>query len=224
MKRFVNFFAPAVMMFSLLAPVLTSPVRAAKVGVASQAIENARPDKEETAWGRVVADAVKAAARADVALLNAGALNKGTLQGGAVEDAEVSALLAFPDDDVVSLSLSGAQLRAALEYAVKDAPTGSSRFLQSSGLTATYDVSRPSGDRVSNLRVKNRDVADGDTFTVAMPLGLAKGGAGFYTVWDEAQSKTAKSAGVSLSGAIARFFGARDELAPDDKARLKSAR
>ncbi len=223
MKRFLAVFAPAMMMMSLAA-IVAFPAQAAKVGRASQAFANARPDKEETAWGRLAADAIKAAARSDVALLNAGALNKGTLESGAVEDSEVAALLAFPDDDVVTLSLSGAQLRAALEYAVKDAPTASSRWLQSAGLTATYDASRPSGNRITDLRVKGREVGDGDAFSVAMPMGLAQGGAGFYTVWDEAKSKTAKSAGVSLSGAVANYFGARDELAPDAKARLKKAR
>lgn len=223
MKRFFALSTLALMLFSVAA-VSPHPAHAAKVGRASENFDNARPDKEETAWGRLVADAMKSAARADVALLNAGALNKGALQSGTVEDSEISDLLAFPDDDVVTLSLTGAQLRAALELAVKDAPTASTRWLQSAGLTATYDASQAAGDRIANLRVKNREVADDDTFSVAMPLGLAKGGAGFYAIWNEAQSKTAKSANVSLSGAIARYFGARDEITPETKARLKPKR
>ncbi len=211
---------PAVVLTAGVVALAVLPAQAAPAGKASAAFDNARPDKGETAWGRLAADAVRSAARADVALLNAGAFNRGTLPAGPVEAAGVNALLAFPDDDMVVLTLSGAQLRAALEYAVKDYPTASPRFLHTAGLSATFDARAPANSRLVRLRVAGREVADADSFAVAMPRGLAQGGAGFYTVWSEAQAKAARRAGVSVSAAVINFVTARGEIVPDEKARL----
>lgn len=196
------------------------PAWAAPVGKATAAFDNARPDKGETAWGRLAADALRSATRADVALLNAASLNRGALRAGPIEAEAIAALLAFPDDEVVTMTLSGAQLRAALEYAVKDYATPSPRFLHSAGLTATFNARAPANSRLASLRVNGREVADADSFTVAMPRGLAQGGAGFYTVWSEAQAKAARRAGVSVSAAVTSFVSSRGEIAPDDKVRV----
>jgi hypothetical protein len=76
---------------------------------------------------------LKSSARADLALVNAGALNRGTLAEGDINADAIATLLAFPDDEVVTLTITGAQLRAALERAVQAYPTGSSAWLHGAG-------------------------------------------------------------------------------------------
>jgi len=44
--------------------------------------------------------------------VNAGALTRGALAEGEIEGDAVNALLAFPDDEVVTMTISGAQLKA----------------------------------------------------------------------------------------------------------------
>jgi 2',3'-cyclic-nucleotide 2'-phosphodiesterase (5'-nucleotidase family) len=194
-----------------------APVGAATLGRASAPFDNARPDRGETAWGRLVADALRSAGKADIALVNAASLRKGTLNAGDVSDDEVNALLAFPGDDVVTISISGAQLRAALERAVQAYPTGSSAFLHGSGFTAQFNTQSPTNERLTLLRIGGREVRDTDSIRAAMPQPLAQGGSGYFTIWN---ADKATPAGVSVAGAVARYILSRGEVSPDNAPRL----
>lgn len=213
MKRFPFFFP--VLLLTLL--VAFAPAHAASYGRARSAFENTRPDKNETAWGRLVADAIRESARADIALLNAAALRKGTLAAGEIGDEQINALLAFPDDDVVTITISGAQLRAALERAVQAYPTGSTAFLHGSGFSAQFNAQAPTNERLTLLRIAGREVRDGDSIRAAMPMGLAQGGSGYFTIWN---ADKAARADVSLAMAVGDYVQARSEISPDKAARL----
>jgi 2',3'-cyclic-nucleotide 2'-phosphodiesterase (5'-nucleotidase family) len=197
-----------------------STVQAAPVGRASAAFDNARPDKSETAWGRLVADALKSSVRADLALVNAGALNRGTLAEGDINSDAIATLLAFPDDEIVTLTITGAQLRAALERAVQAYPTASSAWLHGSGFAATFNTQASTNRRITLVRVNGREVQDDDSFSVAMPISLAKGGAGYFTIWNDPGAKSAKRSGTSLSEAVMQYIRGRGTVSPDDTARL----
>ena len=134
--------------------------------------------KNETAFGRLVADALRNATNADIALVNAGAFKSGTLKAGDVSAAQINALLAFPNDGVGTVTLSGEQLRAALERAVQAYPTGTTAFLHGSGFSAGFNTQAPTNQRLTMLRVNGREVQNDDSFSVAMPTPLAEGGTG----------------------------------------------
>lgn len=211
-------WVPALLLALVLLPVHEAAAQV--VGKAAGDFPNQRPGKGETTWGRLVADSVRATGGADIALINAGALRPGTLSSGPVEVADINALLAFGDDEVVTLSLSGAQLRAALERAASAYPTVSTGFLHVSGLTATFDPNAPPGRRVGNILVRGRAVGDQDTFAAAMPFSLSEGAAGYFNIWSGAQSKRA---GVSLRDSISNFFRAKGEVSPDNNQRFGAA-
>lgn len=190
---------------------------AQSVGRASADFLNLKPNRQETAWGRLVADAVKSAGKADLALINAGALRSGTLEAGEVGADDIAALLSFGEDNVVTLSLSGAQIRAALERAASAYPTGSPAFLHCAGLSAAFDANAPSGKRVSAVRVAGRALDDGVTYATAMPVSLAEGAAGYFNIWSGAQ---ARPSNIDLQGAVADAFRAQKEIAPVDTVRF----
>jgi 2',3'-cyclic-nucleotide 2'-phosphodiesterase (5'-nucleotidase family) len=204
------FFALAFLFFTLAA-------NAATLGRATAAFDNARPDRGETAWGRLVADSIRSAAGADIGLVHAAALQRGTLAAGEVTDASVNALLAFPGDDVVTITITGAQLRAALERAVQAYPTGSSAFLHGSGFSAQFNTQADMNQRLTLLRINGKEVRDDDSIRAAMPQPLAQGGSGYFTIWN---AEKAKRAGVSVSGAIAKYIRAHGEIAPVATPRL----
>jgi 2',3'-cyclic-nucleotide 2'-phosphodiesterase (5'-nucleotidase family) len=221
MKTKFSFLKICMLSTALVATgVLATAVQAAAVGRAAAAVDNARPDRGETAWGRLVADAMKAAVRADLALVNAGALNRGSLAQGEVESDAINTLLAFPDDEVVTLTITGAQLRAALERAVQTYPTGSSAWLHGAGFNATFNTQASTNRRITMVRVRGREVQDDDSFTVAMPVSLARGGAGYFTIWTDAGARGAKKSGTSLSEAVAQFIRGRGSVSPDSTVRL----
>jgi 2',3'-cyclic-nucleotide 2'-phosphodiesterase (5'-nucleotidase family) len=205
---------------TLSGALMPSVVQAAPVGRAAATFDNARPDKAETAWGRLVADALKSSARSDLALVNAGTLNRGTLAEGDINAGAIANLLAFPDDEVVTLTITGAQLRAALERAVQAYPTGSSAWLHGAGFTAEFNTQASTNRRITMVRVRGREVQDDDSFTVAMPISLAKGGAGYFTIWNDPGAKNAKRSGTSVSGAVTQYIRGRGTVSPEGTARL----
>lgn len=190
---------------------------AAPLGRATADFDNARPQKNETAFGRLAADAIRAATGADAALINAGALKAGVLRAGDVSSAQISALLTFPADEVATITITGAQLRAALERAVQAYPTGSPAFLHGSGYTATFNTQAPTNERLTMLRINGREVQNGDSVTVAMPMPLVSGNSGYFTIWPNAKAIQTK---ISLADAIGDFIKTRGSVAPDTAPRL----
>lgn len=193
------------------------PAHAAALGTATADFENAKPDKGETAWGRLVADALRAEAHADIALVNAGALKRGTLKAGAVDSANVDALLTFGDDDIVTITLTGAQLRAGLERAVQSYPDGSVAFLQGSGFSATFNPGAPVNRRLTQVRAKGHDVDNKETFKVALPVSLAEGSAGYFTIW---KGTDAQRTGSTLRKTVTDHIRGQKEITPSGDARL----
>ena len=191
----------------------------AKIGRATADFPNARFDRGETAWGRLVADALRSTAKADIALVNAGTLESGTLRAGNVSRDSIAALLSFGDDNVATIQINGAQLRQALERAVGAYSTGSPAWLHLSGATATFNASAKSGSRITSLRVGGREVRDSDSFTVAMPVGLAEGGSGYYKAWNKA---AVNDLGLTLTQAVINYVRAHREISPDNTARVNS--
>jgi 2',3'-cyclic-nucleotide 2'-phosphodiesterase (5'-nucleotidase family) len=187
------------------------------VGVAKADFDNSRPDKTETDWGRLVADATRVAAQADIALVFSGALRRGSLRAGPIESTAVNALLSFGDDEVVSLTITGAQLRAALERAVQAYPDSSPAFLHCAGFVAAFNAQAPTNRRVTMVRFQGREVENRDTLTVAMPISLAQGAAGYFTIW---KGEAAKGAGTSMSGAVIDYIRERNAVTPDDTPRF----
>lgn len=194
-------------------------MQAAPVGKAAADFDNSRPDKSETDWGRLVADATRAAAQADIAIVYSGALRRGTLKAGPIEAAAVNALLSFGDDDIVSLTISGAQLRAALERAVQAYPDSSPAFLHCAGFVASFNAQAPTNRRVTMVRFQGREVENRDTLTVAMPVSLAQGAAGYFTIW---KGEAAKQAGTTMSGAVIDYIRERGTVSPDDTPRFSA--
>lgn len=198
---------------------LARPMRvgAQPVGRASADFPNLRANKTETPFGRLVADAILARSGANCALVNAGALKSGTLGAGPIENGDLEALLSFSEDDIATLSLSGAQLKAALERGASVYPTGSPAFLQVAGLRARFDSGSPPGKRVSAVFVGGKPLDESATYSVAMPSSLAEGAAGFFNIWNGAQKK---ATGANLIQDLGAFIGGKGDVSPDGAARF----
>lgn len=197
----------------VLATIAASPSRAA-LGRATADFENSKPNKSETAWGRLTTDAMRVAAGSDVALINAGALRSGTLRAGAIEQEAIDALLNFGDDDVVTLTVTGAQLREALERAVREYPTSDVAFLHGSGLSVSFN-GRGGPPRIVSLRVGGREVGAGDSLRIAMPVSLANDA--YFNVWNNAGRQSAR---VKVRQAIANYIVQRKTISPEGATRI----
>ena len=205
----------------VLATMVTARVALAQtLGRATADFSNLRPNKAETAFGRLAADALRATGKADVAFINAGALRPGTLESGDIEREDLVKLLAFGEDKIVSVTLTGAQLHAALERAASIYPTASPAFLQVAGLTATFDANAAVGSRVSRINVGGSELSDAKTYRAAMPVSLAQGAAGYFNIWNGAQSSPTD---VQMIDALGGYIRGQKEVAPESTTRFGPA-
>src|SRR5437588_9596010 len=107
--------------------VLSAP--AAPVQLQS-ALRGDRSRSSESELGNLVADALRAATGADIALVAAGELREASLPPGNVTPEQLKALLVSAEEPVTVLSLNGATIRSALEVGVDLYPRKNKAFLQ----------------------------------------------------------------------------------------------
>jgi len=142
--------------------------------------------RRESMVGNLVSDAMRAGTGADVALLNSGTLRlEDVIQPGPISNHQLEALFPFADQTrVVTFPLSGAGLRRLLEHGVSRGVFGTGGYLQISGLSFTFDPSRPSGRRVVGdlRRSSGRALAAGDSVRVALGVYSACEGGDGYSV------------------------------------------
>ena len=130
------------------------------------------PDAGEYPLGNLLVDAFRSAAGADAGLLNNGAIRR-PLPAGQVTYGMLYELQPF-QNAVVRQTVTGAQLRAALEVGLDDQGRPNAHV---SGLVVTYDPAAPRGSRIREIRREDgRVVTDADRLTLGLPEFVATGG------------------------------------------------
>jgi 2',3'-cyclic-nucleotide 2'-phosphodiesterase (5'-nucleotidase family) len=137
------------------------------------------PDKDAFGPAQTAADLVREAAGADVAFLPAGLM----FRDFAGED--LGKLVKYPAETLHVSRLSGEQIEAALNRSISLYPSPNSGFLQVSGLEVTFDPGKPAGSRVVSVTVGGKPLDPKADYQVAMPISLARGGYGYFNVWDK---------------------------------------
>ncbi|MBL8059495.1 MAG: 5'-nucleotidase C-terminal domain-containing protein [Chthonomonas sp.] len=137
------------------------------------------PELESHSPSQAAADALREAAGADMAFLAAGMVKP------LASVSDLSQLLVYPTDTLSVVKLSGAQIRLALERSVSLVPLPSSAFLQISGLEVAFSKSAPVDKRITDVSVGNSKLDGSKVYTVAMPTTLARGGLGYFKVWNK---------------------------------------
>jgi 2',3'-cyclic-nucleotide 2'-phosphodiesterase (5'-nucleotidase family) len=153
---------------------------AACLALACCALAPAQSKAETEAFSpaQAAADVLRDAAGADGAFLAAGMI-KSTFQ----QD-NLATLLEFPNDEIVVVALTGAQIKQAFERSVSLYPQPNSSFLQISGFEVTFSPSAPPNSRVKSATAGGAPIEDGKSYTIAMPVTLARGGYGYFKIWD----------------------------------------
>src|SRR5207245_4297938 len=141
------------------------------VGVRRYAL---RREGGEYGLGRLLADAYRNMARADVGLVNNGGIRT-ELPAGVVTYGDLFAVTPF-QNRLVRVAVPGRVLRDALEHAL----AGDRPDAHVSGLEVWYDPRRPAGRRVQKVKLQDgRDLDAGATYTLAVADFVADGGSGF---------------------------------------------
>jgi 2',3'-cyclic-nucleotide 2'-phosphodiesterase (5'-nucleotidase family) len=137
---------------------------------------------QETAVGNLIADAMRVQGKADAAVMNGGGIRAGKMYapGSDITRRDVLAELPF-GNRLVTIEISGRDLRRALENGVSQLPQSSGRFPQVSGIAIEVDHARPPGDRITAMRVAGAPLDPDRTYRVATNDFLARGSDGYVT-------------------------------------------
>ncbi|MFO8081682.1 MAG: 5'-nucleotidase [Armatimonadota bacterium] len=190
-------------------------------GTTNADLTSANAQRAETSFGDLAADGLADAAGTTIAFVPAVSFKSGTIPAGPVTEQLVADLLTQPTETWAVVSLSGAELRDALERSVSRAPQPNAGFLQVSGVVMTYDPEEPRNSRIVNLTVSGEDVQANRNYEVAMPLSLAKGGSGYFTIFGE--DDIVRTGADEMAEAIVRFVDRRGTVSYTGQGRINVA-
>lgn len=134
----------------------------------------------ETSFGDLVADALRAATGAEIAITNGGGIRGDRLYpaGTVLTRRDVLTELPFGNTSVL-VALTGAQIRAILEGAFSELGRPAGRFPQVSGLVVVLDPGAPVGRRIVEVSAGGAPLDDTRVYTVASNNFLYDGGNGY---------------------------------------------
>ncbi|MBI5440251.1 MAG: 5'-nucleotidase C-terminal domain-containing protein [Deltaproteobacteria bacterium] len=189
------------------------------LAVAGEDLDAEAGRRRETALGDLVADAVRRSARADIALVNGGGI-RASLRKGPLRLKDLYDALPF-ENYVVTLELTGSEVKKALEHGVSGVAEGEGRFPQVSGLRFTWSPSAPKGKRVRQVYVGESRLEPERRYRVATNDFLAAGGDG-YRVFAEAR-KPDEAPGRRVREVVAESFREAKTLLPPPRGRIVEA-
>ena len=130
--------------------------------------------RNESELGNLAADAFRWVAKSDIAICNGGGL-RADLPEGDVKRRNVMAIFPFGNTLRVA-EIKGSAVREMLEHSVEYYPASFGGFLDVSGLTFSYDPSKPGKHRVQNILVGGQPLDEDKTYTIALADFQTAGG------------------------------------------------
>ena len=163
--------------------------------------------EKEVSVGDLAADAVRRTGRSEIAFVAASELKevKEEIPAGKVSSSRIIELLSYPEEQVVVVRLTGAQIKSALEKSVSAQPRKNMGFLQVSGLKFEFEA-KGSGDRVRQVTVGDQPLAADRNYEVAMSKSLGNGALGYWRIWGK--DNIVRETKLSMAQSIEAFLSA----------------
>ncbi|WP_274360280.1 bifunctional metallophosphatase/5'-nucleotidase [Entomospira culicis] len=130
----------------------------------------------QTLLGSIITDSFRLMSNADIAFINGGAI-RASLPKGEISYANIFNVMPF-DNSIIIITLTGQQIKEALEHSVSQLPEDFSGLLHVSGLTYNYIVT-PEGNSVLDIWFHQRPLNLTKNYKVAITTFLHQGGDGF---------------------------------------------
>jgi 5'-nucleotidase len=173
----------------------------------------------ETNLGDLVADAIRADANTDIAIINGGSIRGNRLfPAGPLTRRTLIEIHPF-DNVICVLALPGRVVLEALNHGMSSLPAQSGMFPQVSGLTMTVDRAAAADARVRDVKVNGQPLDPNRIYTVAIPDFVLKQGDG-YTMFTGQPIKVGPETGTMISTALDKFVAARHDIAPAADGRI----
>jgi 5'-nucleotidase/UDP-sugar diphosphatase len=165
--------------------VLSKPLvelRARRVGETLTALNGTRNDvrSKETNLGDLVADAMlkkAAGSGAQIAITNGGGIRAG-IPAGPVTVGQILEVLPF-GNTLALVTITGAQVKQALENGVSQVESGAGRFPQVAGLRFSFDKTKAVGERVTGILFNGAPIDPAASYVVVTNNFMLTGGDGY---------------------------------------------
>ncbi|MFM1652748.1 bifunctional metallophosphatase/5'-nucleotidase [Brevibacillus sp. B_LB10_24] len=173
----------------------------------------------ETNLGNFVTDAMLERTKsipgheADVALTNGGGI-RAQVKAGDITKKDLYTVFPFPNTLVV-VEATGEELRQALEDGVSKVEEQQGRFPQISGMSFTYNPSKPAGERIVEVKVGGQPLDPNKTYKVATNDFIAAGGDGY-----ESLHKEGFNTGITLYDLMEEAIKEKKEISPKVENRI----
>jgi len=178
---------------------------------------------QEATIGNLIADAMREAVGADIAITNGGGIRADKIYdpGTSLTRRDIQSELPF-GNKTVSIALTGQNVIDALENGFSGIEDGSGRFPHVSGLSVTYDGSAEPGSRVQKVIVGDKEIDPAAVYTVATNDFLANGGDG-YSVFTTGKMIIDPTAGRYMAAQVIEYIEANAPVAPVIEGRINAA-
>jgi 5'-nucleotidase/UDP-sugar diphosphatase len=178
--------------------------------IGTAAVDLKRSFDGESNLGDLICDAMRSSSGARIGFQNRGGI-RADIPAGPVTMDEVFTALPF-DDNIVSMDLTGKQIREALEKSIAYGELS----LQVSGIRVVFDLSKPAGERVVSIEASGKPLDDQASYRVATNDFLAAGG-DHFAVFKHGRNI---SSGQSLREAVVEYIKRNSPLQADSAKRV----
>ena len=177
---------------------------------------------KEMPFGNFIADAIKVHAKTDIGLINGGVIrgDKSYSKGSVITRKDIATELPFRNHIAV-FSVTGEQLRKALENSVSQVEIVEGGFLQVSGLTFTYSLDKPANERIQTVHIDGRQLDPNQTYSVATTDYLANGGDGYGVFLNALHKQQITQQPHLLSDVVIRMIQQQKTIEPKVEFRIK---
>ena len=177
----------------------------------------------ETAIGNLIADAMRAAVGADVALTNGGGIrgNREYAPGTELSRRDILTELPF-GNKTLKLEVTGETILAALENGVSQVENAAGRFPHVSGMTVKVDLTAPAGSRITAVTIGGAALDPAKTYTLATNDFMARGGDG-YGMFKNAPRVFGELDAKLMANDVMAHIRKMGEVAPKVEGRIKAA-
>ncbi|MEH6908170.1 bifunctional metallophosphatase/5'-nucleotidase [Neobacillus drentensis] len=154
------------------------------VGTSSEGLSARLNENGESELGDFIADAQRKALNTEIALMNPGGI-RADIDPGDITWGEIYTVQPF-NNDLVKMTMTGEQIRSLLNQQWSAAHTN---MLQISGLSYSWDSTKPAGQRVISTKLSDGTEMDPNkSYSVTANSFLSNGGDGF-TIFTQARNK-----------------------------------
>jgi 2',3'-cyclic-nucleotide 2'-phosphodiesterase (5'-nucleotidase family) len=195
-----------------------------KIGFFGNQIQTSRDlvRTKEMPFGNFIADALKHYAQSDIGLINSGLIrgDKSYTKGAIISRRDIMTELPFRTHAAV-VTLTGNQLKQILEKSVSEVEHTKGRFLQVSGVSFTYSVAKPAGERIQTILVNGNRLNPKKNYTVATSDYLANGGDGYNTFLNALKLDKSTQKPPLIADIVIRIIQQQKTIFPKMESRIK---